>query len=137
LDEPELPGSHLRPYFLMLLANDPRVSDVRALSLLDDAIATVRQSGEAFCEPEILRVRAGLLSHVGQHEKARENYVESVASARTQGARMLELRALTDWARLPATPDHIREELRACAANVATGGPSKCLNEALSVLESV
>jgi hypothetical protein len=48
---------------------------------------------------------------------------------------MLELRALTDWGRQPGTPDDVREELRACAVDVAMGGPSKSLNEALSVLE--
>jgi hypothetical protein len=135
-DEPELPVSHLRPYFLMLLADGPRVSDRRALSLLDEAFATARRSGEEFCEPEILRARGRVLSQAGRYEGARENYVEAVASARAQGARMLELRALTDWVRLPETPDHVREQLQACAAEVAMGGPSKSLTEALSVLGS-
>jgi class 3 adenylate cyclase/tetratricopeptide (TPR) repeat protein len=134
LDEPELPGSHLRPYFLMLLADGPRIGEARALSLLDEAIGKARASGEAFCESEILRVRAGVLDQAGRLEDARENYVEAVASARAQGARMLELRALTDLARLSGASDDVRDELRACALDVAMGGPSKSLTEALSVL---
>jgi hypothetical protein len=46
----------------------------------------------------------------------------------------LELRALTDWARLSGASDDVRDELRACALDVAMGGPSKSLTEALSVL---
>jgi class 3 adenylate cyclase len=134
LDEPELPVSHLRPYFLMLLADDPRVSEERALALLSEALATARSSGEGFCEAEIFRVRGGIHRNAGRHEEAAHDYSDAVALGRSRGARMLELKALTDWARLPHVPDRVRDELRACSADVASGGPSKSLREAVAVL---
>ncbi len=134
LGEPELPVSHLRPYFLMLLADDPRVSEERALTLLSEALATARSSGEGFCEPEIFRVRGGIHRDAGRLEAAAHDYADAVALARARGAPMLELKALTDWARLPDFPAHVREELRVCSADIAAGGPSKCLDAASAVL---
>jgi hypothetical protein len=46
------------------------------------------------------------------------------------------MRALTDWARLSGSPDHVRDQLRACTVDVEAGGPSKSLDEALVVLSS-
>jgi hypothetical protein len=48
---------------------------------------------------------------------------------------MLELKALTDWARLPGSPDRVREELRVCMERASAGGPSRILDEARSLLE--
>jgi class 3 adenylate cyclase len=135
LEEPELPVSHLRPYFLMLLADDPRVDEARAMSLLAEALGTARSSGEGFCEAEIFRIRGGIHREAGRAEAAAHDYADAVALARSRGARMLELKALTDWAGLPDSPDHVREELRVCTALVAADGPSNCLDEALAVLE--
>jgi class 3 adenylate cyclase len=135
LEEPELPVSHLRPYFLMLLADDPRVDEGRAMSLLAEALGTARSSGEGFCEAEIFRIRGGIHREAGRNETAAHDFADAVALARSRGARMLELKALTDWAGLPDSPDHVREELRVCTALVAADGPSNCLDEALAVLE--
>jgi class 3 adenylate cyclase len=135
LEEPELPVSHLRPYFLMLLADDPRVDEARALSLLAEALGTARSSGEGFCEAEIFRIRGGIHREAGRDEAAAHDYADAVALARSRGARMFELKALTDWARLPDPPDHVREELRVCSTSVAADGPSKRLDDALSLLE--
>jgi class 3 adenylate cyclase len=137
LEEPELPVSHLRPYFLMLLADDPRVSEERALELLAEALATARGSGEGFCEPEIFRVRGGIHREAGRRETAADDYADAVALARARGAHMLELKALTDWARLPGSQGSVRDELRACAADIAVGGPSKSLDEAMTALRPV
>ncbi|HEY6429246.1 MAG TPA: AAA family ATPase, partial [Acidimicrobiales bacterium] len=134
LEEPELPVSHLRPYFLMLLADDPRVDEARAMSLLAEALGTARSSGEGFCEAEIFRIRGGIHREAGRNEAAAHDYADAVELARSRGARMLELKALTDWARMPDRPDQVREELRTCSALVAADGPSKRLDEALSVL---
>jgi hypothetical protein len=134
MDEPELPVSHLRPYFLMLLADDPRVDHVRALSLLTEALATARSSGEGFCEAEVFRVRGSIHRSAGRDDAAAHDYADAVALARSRGALMLELKALTDWVRLPGSPDHVRDELRECSERVAAGGPSKSLDEARSVL---
>ena len=135
IEEPELPGPLLRPYFELLLADDPRVTDERALALLTDALETSRATGERFCEAEILRVRAGRLLRDGQPESAAADYEAAVALARVQGAKMLELRALTDWVRLPGSADHVRTDLLACVEDVSPGGPSRSLDEARTVLE--
>ncbi len=133
IEEPELPGPLLRPYFQMLLADDPQMDTGRALALLTEALETCRATGERFCEAEILRVRAGHLSRAGRADLAGVDYEEAVAVARQQGAKMLELRALTDWARLEDAPERILTELGACSADVAAGGPSRCLDEARKV----
>jgi class 3 adenylate cyclase len=134
IEEPELPGPLLGPYFKMLLADDERVEVERAFALLSDALVTARATGERFCEPEILRVRGGRLFRAGRVDEASADYRAAVLLTREQGSRLLELRALTDWVRLPGSPDGIRDELRACAAAVAVGGPSRCLDDAVALL---
>jgi hypothetical protein len=133
IEEPELPGPLLRPYFQMLLADDSRTDPERALALLAEALETSRATGERFCEAEILRVRAGRLGDMGRAESAADDYEAAVWLARDQGAKMLELRALTDWARLAGAPGHVRAELPACIEKVAEGGPSRNLEEARKV----
>jgi class 3 adenylate cyclase len=135
IEEPELPGPLLQPYFEMLLADDPLVSLDRARALLDHALATARRTGEQFCEAEILRVRGGVWRRARQLEAAARDYEEAVAVARRQGARMLELRALTDWAGLPGGPSRVISELRVCVEQVAAGGQSRSLEEARRILE--
>ena len=135
MEEPELPGPLLGPYFKMLLADDERVEVERALALLSDALVTARATGERFCEPEILRVRGSRHFVAGRTDEAAADYNAAVLLAREQGSRLLELRALTDWVRLPGSPAGIRDELRACAADVAVGGPSRCLDDAVTLLE--
>ena len=120
----------------MLLADDPLAGVERAVALLDDALDTARASGEQFCEAEILRLRAGVARRGRRVEQAGRDYQEAVGVARSQGARMLELRALTDWLGLPGAPDHVRVDLEACVARTAEGGPSRSLTEARRALES-
>ena len=70
---------------------------------------------------------------MGRAESAAEDYEAAVRLAREQGATMLELHALADWARLEAAAPHVRTELRACIEIVAEGGPSRILDEARKV----
>ena len=135
LEEPELPGPLLRPYFGTLLADDPLTGVERARLLLDDALETARATGEQFCEAEILRARVGILRRSRAVEAAAQDYAEAVAVARRQGARMLEMRALTDWVGLPGAPEEVREALQACVADVGAGGPSRSLVQAQRALE--
>ena len=135
IEEPELPGPLLRPYFELLLADDPSVNDEHALALLTDALETSRSTGERFCEAEILRVRGRRLMGAGKPESAAADYSAAVELARAQGAKMFEMRALTDWVQLPGSADHLRAELLACVVDVAPGGPSRSLDEARAVLE--
>ena len=133
IEEPELPGPLLRPYFQMLLADDPRTDPERALTLLAEALETSRATGERFCEAEILRVRASRQRDMGRAESAAEDYEAAVRLAREQGATMLELHALADWARLEGAAPDVRTELWACIEFVAEGGPSRILDEARKV----
>jgi len=135
-EEPELPGPLLRPYFEMLLADDFLAGAERTRVLLDDALATARATGEQFCVPEILRLRAGVLRRSRLVEQAANDYDEAVQVARAQGARMLELRALTDWFGLPETAGHVRADLEVCVALTAEGGPSRSLTRAQRALET-
>jgi hypothetical protein len=120
----------------MLLSDDLLAGAARARALLDDALATARTTGEQFCVAEILRLRAGVLRRSRQVAEAANDYEEAVHVARAQGARMLELRALTDWLGLPGAPDHVRTDLEACVAGIAEGGSSRSLAEARRSLEA-
>jgi hypothetical protein len=135
IEEPELPGPLLRPYFQMLAAEDPRVDDMRAVALLTAALETSRSTGERFCEAEILRVRAERRA-AASPEDADADYLAAVELARRQGAKMLELRALTCWARRPTAPDRVLEELAGCIVEISPGGPSRSLDLAREVVDS-
>ena len=135
IEEPELPGPLLRPYFQMLAADDRRVDDKRAIALLTAAIETSRSTGERFCEAEILRMR-GDRRTAADETRAAEDYSAAVDLTRQQGAKMLELRALTSWARQASAPERVREELIACIEDVSVGGPSRSLDEARLLIDS-
>jgi hypothetical protein len=135
IEEPEVPGPLLRPYFQMLIAVDARVDDDRAIGLLDLALKTSRATGEQFCEAEILRVRAGRQLHLDLPDAAAEDYAAAVDIARKQGAAMLELKALTDWVGLPGVPECVRTDLQVCAEEVGVGGACRSLDRARKVLE--
>jgi class 3 adenylate cyclase len=132
IEQPELPGPLLRPYFQMLAAEDARIDDTRAIALLTAAAETSMSTGERFCEAEILRLRGDRRAATGS-PGATEDYRAAVDLARQQGAKMLELRALTSWARHSTSSDRIRGELAACIEDVSSGGPSRSLDEARQV----
>jgi class 3 adenylate cyclase len=132
IEQPELPGPLLRPYFQMLAAEDARIDDTRAIALLTAAAETSMSTGERFCEAEILRLRGDRRAATGS-PGATEDYRAAVDLARQQGAKMLELRALTSWARHSTSSDRIRDELAACIEDVSSGGPSRSLDEARQV----
>jgi hypothetical protein len=135
MEEPEIPGPLLGPYFQMLIADDAHVDDDRAIGLLDLALKTCRATGEQFCEAEILRVRARRRLHLDAPDEAAEDYAAAVDIARERGAAMLELKALTDWVGLPGAPDRVRTDLEVCADEVGAGGACRNLDRARRVLE--
>jgi plasmid stability protein len=132
--EPEPPRTMLRPYFLTLLADQLHVEPDRALDLLDEALETARFTSELFCEAEILRVRAAVHGRLHQRDEARTSLLEAVAVARAQGARMLELRALTDLVVLDDQPS-IRLELKSCLESIDSTTPTRCTHRAAQVLD--
>jgi hypothetical protein len=123
----------LRPYFQLLAADDPRVDDMRAIALLTAALETSKATGERFCEPEILRVRGDRRAGADPVVAA-EDYRAAVELARQQGAKMLELRALTSWARQASTPVRVRDDLVACLEDVSAGGASRSVDQARQVI---
>jgi hypothetical protein len=133
-EEPELPGPLLRPYFQMLAADDRRVDDKRAIALLTSAVETSKATGERFCEAEILRLR-GDRRVAADDAGAVDDYRAAVQLAREQGAKVLELRALTSWARHSSPPESVCQELVACVDDVSSGGPNRSLDEARLVIE--
>lgn len=134
VEEPELPGPLLWPYFQMLAADDHRIEDERAIALLTAAVDTSQATGERFCEPEILRMRAERRAEIDQSGSS-EDYRAAIDLARKQGAKALELRALTSFADRPFAPEAVRDELVACLEDVASGGPSRSVDRARHVIE--
>ncbi|HVA05684.1 MAG TPA: adenylate/guanylate cyclase domain-containing protein [Acidimicrobiales bacterium] len=133
--EPEVPGPLLRPYFLTLMADRDAVPTDRALTLLDDALDTARATGELFCEAEILRVRGTVLRRAGHIAAADALFDESAAVARTQGAPILELRALTERAGLPGARPETRTALADAVKAFANEDPTHAVARAVAVLE--
>jgi hypothetical protein len=56
------------------------------------------------CAAEQFRLQAELMLATGRHDNAEQNYLDAITTARTQGARWLELRAARCYASLQADP---------------------------------
>lgn len=91
-----------RPFFLwgLALCQHAANDDVAALATLDEATAQARRSGEAFMASEQHRLRGEIYyaRSKGQDPRWREEVLQAAAIAREQGARELELRALSSLA---------------------------------------
>ena len=126
IEEPELPGPLLRPVLPDAGADDDRVDDTRAIALLTAAVETSSATGERFCEAGD-PPRAGAIDGPGRvTARADEDYRAAVDLARQQGAKMLELRALTSWARHPSAagpcPRGTRRLHRGCVERAGRAG---------------
>ena len=90
----------LRPYFFVLLAGAYlRVKDhARAQRALDDARAVAVSTGQNAYVSEHARLQAELFFALGNEDDAELNYIESLTTARVQGALWLELRAARAFA---------------------------------------
>ena len=75
---------------------------------VEEALATARRTEEGFALAEIQRLRGEIFLARGEEHSAAECFDAALATARAQGARMLELRAATAYARLLVT--HERQE---------------------------
>jgi len=96
-----------RPHFLGLHAElvASQGESRLALTILDEAIAIARRTGEVYYLPELLRLRAavGLSGRSNQRNPqatAAALLEEALATAQSHGARMFELRAAVDLTRL-------------------------------------
>ncbi len=103
-------GEDQRSYFLALLADSYwRAGDRKAgLGTLDEAMAIVEKSGEHCYEAELYRLKGSMLLGGATDEdrasarvdEAEGCFRKALAVARRQGARSLELRAVSSLARL-------------------------------------
>jgi tetratricopeptide (TPR) repeat protein len=84
-----------------------RVND--GLDIVSETMDRVKESGELFQIPELLRVKGKLLFSVQSSEEAERCLRESLDLARAQGAGAYELRAASDLAVLMADQGHRTE----------------------------
>jgi predicted ATPase/DNA-binding winged helix-turn-helix (wHTH) protein len=92
-----------------------------ALAMIDGALAQGERTGEAWCRPELLRIRAEILLRLDRRDEADLCLVQSLDLAATQGALAWELRAATSRARLAAGPGAARERLASVVARFREG----------------
>jgi class 3 adenylate cyclase/tetratricopeptide (TPR) repeat protein len=77
-----------------------------ALASLNEGLADAQRCEEFWCVPELLRQRAALHAEVrNDRNAARSDLEDAVALAQRQGARLWQLRAATDLARLLPGPE--------------------------------
>jgi predicted ATPase len=89
-------------YFRALLAETHRMlgDPDGALSILDEALVSVEQTGEKWYLAELHRRVGEVHRQLGDHYAATQSFEQALAVARSQGARLWELRAATSLARL-------------------------------------
>ena len=73
---------------------------IEGLATIDEALSHCLQTGEAWCRPELLRVRGRLLAGNGELDDASACYRQSLDEAQAQDALCWMLRSATDLARL-------------------------------------
>ncbi|HEX6143870.1 MAG TPA: hypothetical protein VFZ01_14220 [Geminicoccaceae bacterium] len=71
-----------------------------ALELLEEAQAEIDATSARWDEPEVARLRGGILATHGDHDGAAAAFRDAVRLARASGARLFELRAAMDQADL-------------------------------------
>jgi class 3 adenylate cyclase/tetratricopeptide (TPR) repeat protein len=76
----------------------------KALSLLDEALATSARTGERRAEPSLHRLRGELLIAIGERARGMQALQQSLAVARSQRGKADEARAATVIARLQQAP---------------------------------
>jgi predicted ATPase/class 3 adenylate cyclase len=92
----------MTPYWLMLLADAYAMigQPDEGLSCLTEAADILGTIEERFEEAELHRLRGELLNSKGERAAAEMNYHQAIESAKRQGAKIWELRAVTSLARL-------------------------------------
>jgi class 3 adenylate cyclase/predicted ATPase len=90
------------PHLIALLAAACQLAGQieEGLTLLDNALQISESTGERWCVAELYRHKGQLLLHQGHAEAAEELYRKALSIAREQEAKLWELRAAADLARL-------------------------------------
>jgi len=113
-----------------------------AHTLVETSIAHCRRSGDAFALPELLRIKARILTALGHAQAAAALLEEALAMSHHQGARAWELRIVMDMAQLASGQGRrsdARALLAACGAWISEGFDSMDVREwarALQALEA-
>jgi predicted ATPase len=132
------------PYFLALLIEMYReVGQVEdGLSLFADALAVVNKNGERVGEAELYRQKGELILRLGTKNGAgaEDCFVKAIEIARSQGARSLELRAVTSFSRLlqkQGKKDEARQMLSEIYGWFVEGFDTRDLKDAKALLEEL
>jgi predicted ATPase/class 3 adenylate cyclase len=101
----------MTPYWLMLLADAYATigKPEEGLSCLTEAMGLLGTVEERFEEAELHRLRGELLNSMGERAAAEINYHQAIETAKRQGAKIWELRAVTSLARLWSNEGKCRE----------------------------
>lgn len=112
----------------------------KATELLDQTIALAKQTGERWFDAELHRLRGVALHRAGRLSEAEETFERAMAIAQRQAARMWELRAAVDLARLLSSQHRCTDAARALAdvyGRFTEGLGSVQLLEAARLLEAL
>ena len=136
LDLFERTGAELnRPHFVSMLAEAyARAGQLlEAISALDDALGLVERNQDQYWKPELLRLKGDFVLALSGAEDEGERYLcEAVTSARSLGARLLELRAATSLCRLwkRQNRDAAQQDLNTIYGSFTEGHSTRDLVEA-------
>jgi predicted ATPase len=99
------------PHYVALLAGACEIAAQveEGLTLLDEAFQIVERTGERWFEAELHRHEGRLLLQQGHAEAAEDRYRKALGIAAEQGAKLWELRAAVDLARLCHDQGHHAE----------------------------
>ncbi len=110
----EIGNQSASPVGLAMLAEAQRTLGFpdRALLTADAGLAAAEDAGQAFYEPELIRVKAMATAAVGDPEHAVSLLRRSITSAKVSGAASFQLLSATDFARLVGQDDELQAEVR-------------------------
>ena len=101
---------------------------------LEAGLTALRETGERWCESELRRIEGELRLARGDTRGAAASFADAVATAASQGARALELRAALAFA---AASKRGRELLRRAIGTMPAGFEGHELERARARLETV
>jgi predicted ATPase len=134
----------VQPYFLALSAEGyGKVGQIEeGLTVLAEALDLVNKNGERFYEAELHRLKGELLLALSpeNHKDVEACFRQAIDIARRQGAKSLELRALTSLSRLwekRGKKEEARNMLTEIYGWFTEGFDTADLNEAKALLEEV
>jgi tetratricopeptide (TPR) repeat protein len=90
-----------------------------AMATIDDALTRCERTGEAWCLPELLRLRGEILADQGHGDEAEQSFLKSLDIAHEQGSLAWELRTTASLARAWAGGDRAPEARETLASVLA------------------